>query len=222
MAGETLFVDTAGVLYWPAGRLMAVADLHLEKGSAQAARGNGLIPPHDSMTTLASLAAAIGRYRPALVIALGDSFHDGEAAARIAPADKAAVRALTASVDWIWIAGNHDPAPPTAFGGRVEPTIVRGPFTFRHEPAAAPASGEIAGHLHPKAAVRQRGKRLTRRCFASDGSRVVMPAFGAYTGGLDVLDPAFDTVFPGAFHAWMLGRDTVYPIASRRLVRIGA
>jgi len=141
------------------------------------------------------------------------------AAERMSPEDGARLARLSRSLDWIWIAGNHDPVPPRAFGGAVMEELRVGPLTFRHEPRAAPASGEVAGHLHPCAAVRVRGRRLRRRCFASDGTRLIMPAFGAFTGALNVLDRAFANLFcPENFVAHMLGTNRVYPM-DRRLLR---
>ena len=218
--GTTLRPDPSGALYWPARKLLVAADLHFEKGTGLAARGAGLLPPYDTAATVKALAAAVARWRPETVVCLGDSFHDGGAAARLDAGAAAAIRELTASVDWLWIVGNHDPAPPTRFGGRVAESLTLDPLSFRHAPAAAGPAGQVAGHLHPKAAIRRRGKRITRRCFATDGMRLVLPAFGAYAGGLDVLDAAFQPIFGGGFHAWMLGRERVYPVASRNLVAI--
>lgn len=198
-------------------RLLVVADLHFEKGSAFAARGVAL-PPYDTRTTIARLEALVARLKPQTLVALGDSFHDGEAEARMDAEDAARVARLSRGLDWVWIAGNHDPEPPQGFGGVVMEELHLGPLIFRHEPRSAPATGEISGHLHPCAAVRVRGRRLRRRCFASDGTRMIMPAFGAYAGGLNVLDAAYDPLLPGlGFHAWMMGARTVVPVAAHRL-----
>lgn len=207
-------------MYWPDEKLLAVADLHFEKGSGLAARGAGLLPPYDTRATLKRLDEAIERLRPETVVCLGDSFHDRGAEARLGPDEVSTIRRLTEKSDWVWILGNHDPVPPAGFGGRVMESLEIGPLTFRHDPVPGGPAGEIAGHLHPKAAIRRRGKRITRRCFATDGMRLVLPAFGAYTGGLDVLDEAFWPIFGGGFHAWMLGRDKVYPISSAKLIPI--
>ena len=146
------------------------------------------------------------RYAPRVVIALGDSFHDGGGPARIADADRAALAALQRGRDWIWIAGNHDPDPADGIGGRFADALALGPLTFRHEPSAQAGDGEIAGHLHPVARVAQRGRAVSRRCFAGDGRRLVMPAFGAYAGGLNVRDRAIAALFGTlAFTAHMLG-----------------
>ncbi|MDO8838981.1 MAG: ligase-associated DNA damage response endonuclease PdeM [Parvibaculum sp.] len=217
VCGVAFDLTPEGAAWWPAERLLVVADLHLEKGSAYAARGIAL-PPWDTRATLARLENLIARFRPRMVVALGDSFHDASADSRMAPEDAAHLARLMRGRDWIWISGNHDPAPPPQFGGTIVAELDLGPLTFRHEPRPAPATGEIAGHLHPCAAVRVRGRRLRRRCYASDGTRMVLPAFGAYAGGLNVLDRAWDGLFPGLdFHAWMMGGRTVVPVAARRL-----
>ncbi len=216
VAGATLAADPAGALFWAEQSLLVVSDLHLEKGSFYAARGVHL-PPYDSRTTLGRLAVLTDRYKPARVIALGDSFHDRAAAERLCEADCQAICRLTEACDWIWIIGNHDPEPPTAFGGRIEETVRLGPLTFRHEPRIG-ETAEIAGHLHPCASLRMRGRTLRRRCFVCDGTRLIMPAFGAYTGGLDVFDPAYDGLFTDGFRAWLLGRTGVYPVAHTKLL----
>lgn len=213
--GPAAFVaDRAGVIYWPEQGLLAVADLHLEKGSSFAARGV-LLPPYDTAATLARLAALVMRYTPRVVVALGDSFHDGRGPSRLADTDRAALRALQRGRDWIWITGNHDPEPAEGIGGRFVDTLKVGALIFRHQPEEG-ASGEIAGHLHPVARVARRGRAVSRRCFASDGGRLVMPAFGAYAGGLNVRDRAFIRLFPSlTFIAHMLGEQRVYPVAAK-------
>ena len=214
VAGVELAADPAGALYWPEHGLLAVADLHLEKGSSFAARGV-LLPPYDTAATLARLAELIARYAPRVVVALGDSFHDGRGPARLADTDRATLNGLQRGRDWIWIAGNHDPEPAMGIGGRFLPVFSVGALTFRHEPAED-AAGEIAGHLHPVARVSRRGRAVSRRCFASDGGRLVMPAFGAYAGGLNVRDRAFADVFRTlAFTAHMLGERRVYAVAAK-------
>jgi DNA ligase-associated metallophosphoesterase len=211
-----LLADASGALYWPGRRTLVVADLHLEKGSALARRGQ-LLPPYDTVATLEALTDAIARHRPERIICLGDSFHDDGAAGRLAPADGAALRRLTADQDWIWIAGNHDPAPPADWGGRVETRVTLGALTFRHQADGYHAPGEISGHYHPRASVRTRARRITGRCFVSDGRRLVLPAFGAYTGGLDVLDPAIAGLFPRGFSVHLLGRAAVYSFSKTAL-----
>ncbi|NGX99547.1 MAG: ligase-associated DNA damage response endonuclease PdeM, partial [Candidatus Afipia apatlaquensis] len=188
--------------------------LHLEKGSSFAQRGV-LLPPFDTAATLARLSAVIARHDPRVVIALGDSFHDRDAHGRLLPDDRDALSALQVRRDWIWISGNHDPALPRDLGGTVADEVAIGPIMFRHEPTGA--VGEIAGHLHPKARVSTRGRSVERRCFASDGERAVMPAFGAYTGGLSIRDVAFAAIFQTlAFTAHVLGDRKVHSIAASR------
>ncbi len=216
LCGETWLADPAGSLFWPREGLLVVSDLHLEKGSFFAERGVYL-PPYDSRTTLGRLAALCRAYAPRRVIALGDSFHDRRGAERLHAADAEAVRALTECTDWVWITGNHDPEPPQGLGGRGADQVAVGPFRFVHEPRVGAEPGAVAGHLHPCASVRVRGRWVRRRCFAADGHRLIMPAFGAFTGGLDVFHEAFEGVFPDAFHAWMLGKTQVFPVAHTRL-----
>jgi len=217
IAGAALQPELSGALWWPDERTLIVSDLHLEKGSAYAARGQ-VLPPYDTRATLAALKEVIVARRPARVIALGDSFHDAATDARMASDDRAALAALVVGVDeWVWIEGNHDPQPPEHLGGVVRAELSLGPLTFRHEPTGA--AGEVAGHLHPCAKVARLGRTVRRRCFATDGARLVAPAFGAFTGGLNVCDPAFDAAFPDAPpSAFMLGRDRVWPVAARRLL----
>jgi uncharacterized protein len=216
LAGVTLIADPAGALYWPDERILVVADLHLEKGSAFAERGV-LLPPYDTASTLTRLARLIAQYAPRCVIALGDSFHDGRGPARMADTDRASLKALQGGRDWLWIAGNHDPGPADGVGGRFADVLALGPLTLRHEPSSDPCDGEIAGHLHPLARVARRGRAVRRRCFATDGRRLVMPAFGAYTGGLNVRDAAIAVLFGTlAFTAHMLGERRLYAISAER------
>jgi DNA ligase-associated metallophosphoesterase len=191
-----------------------VSDLHLEKGSSFAMRGV-LLPPHDTAETLARLDVVIARYQPRTVIALGDSFHDREAHDRLTAAHRATLATLQTGRDWIWIVGNHDPDLPRDLGGSIASDVGIGPVVFRHEPTGA--AGEIAGHLHPKARVSRRGRSVERRCFASDGERAIMPAFGAYTGGLSIRDLAFAAIFKSLeFTAHVLGDNRMHAIAAAR------
>ncbi len=216
LAGVTLVADPAGAIYWPDEKLLAVADLHLEKGSAFAARGV-LLPPYDTAATLARLARLIERYAPRLVIALGDSFHDGGGPARMDDISRVALKALQRGRDWVWIAGNHDPDPADDIGGQFADILALGALTFRHEPSLRPSEGELAGHLHPLARVARRGHAVSRRCFASDGRRVVMPAFGAYAGGLNVRDRAIVALFGVlSFTVHMLGAGRLYAVPAAR------
>ena len=214
--GTTLLADAAGAIYWPDEKLLIVADLHLEKGSAFAARGV-LLPPYDTAATLARVAHLIERYAPRLLIALGDSFHDGGGPLRMSAPDRAALTALQRGRDWIWITGNHDPHPTDGVGGEFAAALSLGPLTFRHEPSPDAGDGEIAGHLHPVARVARRGRAISRRCFAGDSRRLVMPAFGAYAGGLNVRDRAITALFGTlGFTAHMLGARRLFPVAAAR------
>ena len=199
LAGVPLLADCAGALYWPEQNLLAVADLHLEKGSSFAARGQ-LLPPYDSAATLARLGHLIAHYAPRVVVALGDSFHDGGGPARLGNEDRANLRALQRGRDWLWLTGNHDPDPANNIGGTFQSTLTVNSLTFRHQPSGA--DGEIAGHLHPVARVAHRGRAVSRRCFAADATRMVMPAFGAFTGGLNIRDAAFTPKSPRTRSPW--------------------
>ena len=212
---DVMFVaDVSGALFWLEQRLLVVSDLHLEKGSSFARRGV-LLPPYDTVATLGRLAAVIARHDPRMVIALGDSFHDREAHERLSTSDRDALAAMQARRDWIWISGNHDPALPPDLGGTVANEVAIGPIIFRHEPTGA--AGEIAGHLHPKARVPTRGRSIERRCFVSDGERAVMPAFGAYAGGLSIRDVAFTKIFGAPdFMAHVLGDNRLHDIVASR------
>jgi uncharacterized protein len=214
VAGVDLVADLSGALFWEEQRLLVVSDLHLEKGSSFAARGV-LLPPYDTAATLGRLASVVARHDPRIVIALGDSFHDRTAHERLSAPDRDAIAALQVRRDWIWISGNHDPALPSDLGGIVASEVAIGGVAFRHEPTGA--AGEIAGHLHPKARVATRARWMERRCFASDGERAVMPAFGAFTGGLSIRDEAFAKIFqtPG-FMAHVLGDNRLHVIAASR------
>ncbi|MHA6287385.1 ligase-associated DNA damage response endonuclease PdeM [Maricaulis sp. CAU 1757] len=212
VGGEAVLADAEGALVLVDHGTLIVSDLHFEKGSSYAPGGQ-LLPPYDTRATLRRLADVVARHQPRRVIALGDSFHDRAAHLRMDAADADGLTSLVASVaDWVWIEGNHDPAPPPQFGGSVMATLKVGALVLRHEPSEGRAPGEIAGHLHPCAKVRGQGRALRRRCFASDGDRLVMPAFGAYTGGLNVCDDAFARCFGRVPDVWVMGRSRVYAV----------
>ncbi len=227
VAGVTLVADLAGALYWPDESALVVSDLHLEKGSAFAVRGV-LMPPYDTAATLEALGAVIARYAARMVIALGDNFHDGGGPARLAATDRARLHELQRGRDWVWIAGNHDPDPGEGIGGVFARALALGALSFRHEPTeggraasrdegCAESFGEISGHLHPAARIHQRGRTQTRKCFATDGERLVMPAFGAFTGGLNIRNAAFLKVFGAlGFTAHLIGQRRLYSFAAAR------
>jgi DNA ligase-associated metallophosphoesterase len=210
-----------GALWWPEERLLAVADLHLEKGTWFGARTGQLLPPYDTRTTLQRLAAAIAHLRPRCVVCVGDSFHDAAAAARIDGSDSALLRELVSSVaDWMWLVGNHDPRPPRDWGGSVCHELALTPLAFRHEAERTlltACDGEVSGHYHPVAVLMVRGRSLRRRCFVTDGRRLVLPSYGAYTGGLNARDPAIADLFDGTYDVLVLGAATVHRLPSRIL-----
>jgi DNA ligase-associated metallophosphoesterase len=212
-AGEALQLDPAGALVWPAMRALVVADLHLEKGSA-AARGGQLVPPWDSRVTLERLGLLLRQYAPRMVVALGDSFHDTHGAGRLAAADATSLRRITEAVDFVWVRGNHDPDAPACVGGRAVAEWGERRLCFRHQ-AQAGAAGEISGHFHPKARVVTRVGQVVRPCFVADGRKIMLPAFGAYTGGLDVRAAAIAAHFPRGARVFLLGSQRLFsfPVA---------
>ncbi|WP_235891096.1 ligase-associated DNA damage response endonuclease PdeM [Pararhizobium mangrovi] len=217
VAGVEAVADPLGALYLPASRALVVADLHLEKSAAFARRGM-LLPPYDTAATLTLLEAVIARYAPAVVISLGDSFHDALGAAAMSASERDRLDALAAGRDWLWIAGNHDPDAPSNLAGQAADALELCGLIFRHEPSADPAPGEIAGHLHPAARVMRRGRSVRRACFATDGIRLVMPAFGVLAGGLDLSHPAMRGLFDRkSLCAHVLGRERVYSVPHARL-----
>jgi len=216
--GVMLWADLSGALYWPDKRVLMVADLHFEKGSAFATTGQ-FLPPYDTAATLRRLETLLAHFPTETVICVGDSFHDEDAGERISDPDKDALARLTSRYEWIWISGNHDPSTPAFLGGRTVEEITLGALTFRHEALAGKAApGEISGHFHPKASVRVRGKRISGRCFVTDGRRLILPAFGAYTGGLNVLEPPVKQLFGRSFSAHLLGRRRVFAFPRQALV----
>ncbi|MBR9824204.1 MAG: ligase-associated DNA damage response endonuclease PdeM [Alphaproteobacteria bacterium] len=218
LVGTPALADADGVLVLPDHQTLIVSDLHFEKGSAFARSGQ-MLPPYDTRTTLRRLGEAIEAHRPDRVIALGDSFHDMWADERMDERDRAALKTLVGGIDhWVWIEGNHDPQPPEDLGGEILFEFKLGGLVFRHEPLEGVAPGEIAGHLHPCAKVRGRGRSVRRRCFATDGTRLIMPAFGAYTGGLNIRDDAFSACFGRTPDALVMGRDAVHVIAAKQCV----
>jgi DNA ligase-associated metallophosphoesterase len=217
IAGLRVTALPEGALWLAEREALVVSDLHLEKGTAFARAGHRL-PPYDTRATLQRLAALMAALKPRTVITLGDTFHDRGAMGRLDPADRNLLSTMVDFTDWIWIEGNHDPEPPYGLGGRCEREVSVLGITFRHEPISGAAAGEVSGHLHPCARVASRGGSVRRRCFATNGARLVMPAFGAYAGGLNVRDTAFTPLFPNGCHALMLGRTRVYPAGPGHLV----
>lgn len=215
---EHLIADCSGALVWPDEDLLVVADLHLEKGSSFANRGSA-IPPFDSRAAIERLTTTLKRWSPKRVISLGDSFHDQGGSERLSSPDRKQIGRLTAVHDWIWVTGNHDPSPPSNLGGTSAEAVTIGQTVFRHLPSERTDGTEVAGHLHPKASVRARGRRVSRPCFVSDHRRVLLPAFGAYTGGLSLLDEAFVKLFPNDYRAYLLGTDRVHMVGRHQVER---
>lgn len=216
-AGETFQPMASGALYWPAFKALLVADLHLEKLSSFARSGQ-LLPPYDTGMTLSRLERDIAVSGAKKVFALGDSFHRDEGATTLLPKDRQRLADLVDAVEWAWIAGNHDPAPH-GLGGRWYSELSAAGCSLRHVPARG-ISGLIAGHLHPAAKIAMNGKSSRRRCFAWDDHLMILPAYGASTGSLNILSPAFDGLFePSRLRVMMLGRDRAYPVSVQRLIR---
>lgn len=217
--GASLRVDPRGCLFWPQQELLVVSDLHLEKGSSFASRNGVLMPPYDTHATLERLAMCVSDWQPKTIVSLGDSFHDEDASLRLPQSCRLALRQLMEGREWIWVSGNHDPKPPENLGGTFCTELAIGSLNFVHEPQSGFRPGEVAGHLHPAAKIRMRGKGVRRRCFAGDGKRLIMPAFGSFTGGLNIRSDAYDGLFDQAnLEAWLLGENAVYRIGGRQLV----
>jgi len=218
LAGELVGLHDSGALWWPDESTLVVADLHFEKASSYAGRGV-MLPPYDTAATLEKLAEVLDAFDPARVIALGDSFHDRSGADRLPACYRAMLTTLQLGREWIWVTGNHDPVAPVGLCGETVDDVALGGLTFRHEPAEDAGPGEVAGHLHPAARIRRYGRSVRRPCFATDGQRLVLPAFGVLTGGLNVLDRAWQTLFPPReFSVFLLGDGRLYPFTASRLV----
>jgi len=209
LAGERLMLDPDGALFWPAQKLLAVADLHFEKGSAAAETGS-LLPPWDTRATLDRLAGLLRRYRPDIVVALGDSFHDPKGSARLQAPDRARLERMTRDTSFVWVLGNHDSVPPENLDGEVVAELSLGKLRFVHQTRPGPAIGDISGHFHPKATIQAKGAVVSRPCFVFDSRKLMLPALGAYTGGLDVRDPAIGRLFPRGGRVFLLGRERLF------------
>ncbi|TAU23343.1 ligase-associated DNA damage response endonuclease PdeM [Rhizobium leguminosarum] len=210
--GIAAVCDPLGALYLPDAGLLVVSDLHLEKGAAFARRGM-MLPPYDTLATLTVLAAVISRYDPKLVISLGDNFHDRIGSNHLPESFRTLIVNMARGREWIWINGNHDPDGIVDLPGTSADEMHCAGLTFRHEPKNGLQSGEIAGHLHPSATVRRREKSVRRPCFATDGARLLMPAFGVMSGGLDLGHQAMKGLFDKALLvAHLLGKDRIYSV----------
>lgn len=210
-AGCALTLDHSGALFIEDAKLLVVSDMHLEKGTSWGRRGI-FLPPYDTAVTLSLLASVIERYRPETLVFLGDSFHDVGGPERLPVEDRRFLDVLTRRLDTCWITGNHDPELAAGLHGRSCEELAIGELIFRHVPQlSCESSFEIAGHLHPVASVSGRGRSVRRRCFAVDHRRMILPAFGAYTGGLNIRDAAFKGLFdPKTFGAHVIGDKQIY------------
>ncbi len=219
LARELVGLHDSGALWWPEERTIVVSDLHLEK-AASIARSKGLmLPPYDTAATLEKLSALIDVFNPRRVICLGDSFHDCDSSGRMPAAYLAMLATLQLGREWIWITGNHDPEIARHICGERYEKLSLNSLSFRHEPTEGAERGEICGHLHPAAKIRRMGRTIRRACFATNGNRLVLPAFGALTGGLNVLDRAFSQVFTERrFSVFMLGNKRLFPFTAGKLL----
>jgi DNA ligase-associated metallophosphoesterase len=187
-AGEAFFPSSEGALFWPARHALLVADLHLEKASWFARLGQ-FLPPYDSHATLSSLAAEVERTGASRLYCLGDSFHDRFGCDRLPANARALLLELTSRLDWTWIVGNHDPGFADHCGGRIAQEVEIAGIILRHEAVRNESRPEISGHFHPKLRLNVKGRRVSRRCFVASQSKIIMPAFGSLTGGLDAHHP---------------------------------
>ncbi len=215
--GVEVRLRPSGALWLEAEAMLVVADLHLEKGSAYAARGQ-MLPPYDTRETLRRLAAEVAALSPAAVVLLGDTFHDRRAEDRLAPDDAERLCALASGRSLVWVIGNHDADGPRALPGEVADELTLGALILRHEPRPGVQPGEISGHLHPCARVQASRGSVRRRCFVTDAERLILPAFGAYAGGLNVRDGAFSGLFARPPIVGALGSGRVHAVGWRSLV----
>jgi len=215
-AGHVFEPQPSGALFWRAESMLLVADLHFEKFSSFARRGR-LLPPYDTGMTLRRLEHDLARTGAERVVALGDSFHRDDSIVHLLEADRLRLAALVGGAGWTWIAGNHDPSPH-ALGGVCVPQLEWRGLTLTHEPRRGVA-GMVAGHLHPAATVHSAGNTTRRPCFVHDGRLLLLPAYGAGAGSMNILGPAFAGLFDHSrLEVTMLGRDRLYPVSTRRLV----
>lgn len=187
--GHALFALGQGAVFWPGRQALLVADLHLEKGSWFATKGQ-MLPPYDTLATLADLEALVAATNAAEIWCLGDSFHDGEGCERLPATARAMLTMLTRMTRWTWITGNHDPVIADRCGGDLAAEVVVDGLVLRHEADPGEPRPELSGHFHPKLRVNVRGRQVARRCFVASARKLILPAFGALTGGLDPTHPA--------------------------------
>ena len=204
LCNTRLIADISGALFWPEKQTVIFSDLHLEKGS-WFAKQNVFLPPYDTLDTLNRVEKVINYFKPLRVISLGDSFHDDTWMERISKEQIAKILNLTNNYEWFWIQGNHDPSGVPSLGGINLNDYLDPPLTFRHEAKRGTTDGEVSGHFHPKAKIKLNRKSFSDRCFISDEKRVILPAFGSFTGGLNVMDKAISSFFRDDFKVFLLG-----------------
>jgi DNA ligase-associated metallophosphoesterase len=187
-AGQDFLATPEGALAWPARDALLVADLHLEKASWYARLGQ-FLPPYDSHATLVALAQCVERSGAKTLYCLGDSFHDRFGCDRL-PADaRELLTGMTATLDWVWIVGNHDPGFADHCGGRLADEVEVEGIVLRHHAVPSDPRPELSGHFHPKLRLQVQGRRVSRRCFVASSTKLILPAFGSLTGGLDAHHP---------------------------------
>ena len=203
---RSFFALSPGALFWPERRALIVADLHFEKASWFAVRGQ-MLPPYDTAATLAELSALCAATGADEVWCLGDSFHDARGCERLSAGDRATLTGLTTAHRWVWITGNHDVGLTHHCGGEVVAEAVLDGVALRHQADPREVRPELSGHFHPKLRVTVRGRRIARRCFVASATKLVLPAFGALTGGLDADHPEIVRAVGRAAEAWLPVRD---------------
>ena len=214
--GSWVSLLPSGGMLIEAERTLVVADLHLEKGSAYAARGQ-LLPPYDTRETLARLAADTAAHAPERIVFLGDTLHDTDAHGRISDEDADRLHAIVRGRTLIWVVGNHDPEGPGHLPGDSVDTLTVADLVLRHDPLPGERPGEVAGHLHPCARVIGQSRSVRRRCFVTDGLRLILPAYGAYAGGLSIRDLAFAGMFARPPLVGALGSRRVHAVGFERV-----
>jgi DNA ligase-associated metallophosphoesterase len=217
LANVEVMLRWSGAMWLERERTLVVADLHFEKGSSYAARFGQMLPPYDTRETLDRLDREIALLSPDRLIFLGDSFHDGDGEARLAEDDARRLEGLALGRELVWAVGNHDEDGPKVLPGEIIDEAEIAGLTLRHEPVPGVQLGEVAGHLHPAAKVSSGRATIRRRCFVTDGQRLVLPAFGAFTGGLNILDEAFSNLFAGPLLAGALGPKRVHAVGRKSL-----
>ncbi|MEP2987974.1 MAG: ligase-associated DNA damage response endonuclease PdeM [Parasphingorhabdus sp.] len=195
-ADHSFEIIAPAALFWPARKAILVADLHLEKASFYARQGQ-MLPPYDSRATLDELADIMAQTDVETVFCLGDNYHDSQGEKRLESEAAIQLQCLTKAVDWIWITGNHDPDVAGQWGGRIVSEWSGDGLTLRHEATKNPILPELSGHYHPKLKVKTRGRYLSRRCFVAGSKNLILPAFGALTGGMAANDPVIEEIVGG-------------------------